>query len=344
VGQHRLGPDNGRPAPTGRCKHCGRRTYGGATACKSRQCEGYAPLWAGDWRRVLFDNLRVCGDLGGEVKGLDGKAVMLALTAPGQDPVWDERTGEIICEGLPWDDAWCAARGKHKHSGREGCRVDPIKASAWNVTADARWSALHRRCATETRRLFGNGALVMLARAKELQGRGVIHWHPVLLAGTPRQRSAASDYADRMRALAPQYGFGFVSMKLKPQSAAAAAAYLSSYFVTGKKEKAQLQESVKHPALKRGRIIWLSPKLTQRTGVTMRELRFRRYVWVRFRGFAAAGGVWVDVARYLAEVERDRGVQLTGEEVAQLLTQETINRWFLDVPAAGKVREEPQAR
>src|SRR4051812_44845247 len=67
-----------------------------------------------------------------------------------------------------------------------------------------------------------------------------------------------------MRALAPQYGFGFVSMKLKPQSTAAAAAYLSSYFVTGKREKAQLQESVRHPALKRGRIIWLSPKLPGR--------------------------------------------------------------------------------
>ena len=90
--------------------------------------------------------------------------------------------------------------------------------------------------------------------------------------------------------------FGYVSINLRPQSAAAAAAYLSSYFVTGKSEKTRLQESVKHPALQRRRIIWLSPKLTQRTGVTMRELRFRRYVWARFLGFAAAGGVWVDVA------------------------------------------------
>jgi hypothetical protein len=71
----------------------------------------------------------------------------------------------------------------------------------------------------------------------------------------------------------------------------------------------------------------------------MRELRFRRYVWVRFRGFAAAGGVWVDVARYLAEIERDRGIQLMGEEVAQLLTQETINRWFLDVMRQGRPRD-----
>jgi hypothetical protein len=56
----------------------------------------------------------------------------------------------------------------------------------------------------------------------------------------------------------------------------------------------------------------------------MRELRFRRYVWARFGGFVVAGGVWVEVGRYLAEIERDRGVQLSWGDVSALLTQETL--------------------
>lgn len=309
-----------RSKPTGRCGHCGRRTYGGATSCKSRICDRYAPLWAGDWRRVFFDNFGALRELVPQLpKGLEARAVMLAVTGPGKDPTFDPVTGEVICAGMPWDLRKCLHPAGEACSGRKGCKVDPVRATAWNVTADERWSRLHRRVATETRRRFGNDSLVLLARVKELQKRGLIHWHPVLLAATPKQREAVAWYRDRLGELAAQYGFGYVSMKLRPQSAKAAAAYLSSYFVTGKKEKAQLQESVQHPALRKGRLMWLTPRLTTKTGVTMRELRFRRYVWMRFGSFVALGGVWVNVARRLAELERDTGTELTGEQIGALL-------------------------
>jgi hypothetical protein len=264
---------------------------------------------------VLFENLCALATLA----GLDGQAVMLAITAPGTQHVYDPATGEVICEGIPWDEAWCSHRGPHKHSGPDGCRADPLKATAWNLTADERWSKLHRRAATETRRIFGNDGLMLLCRALEKQKRGLKHFHPALAAATPRQRQAVVYYRERLAELAPSYGFGFVSEKIKPQSARAAAAYLSSYFVTGKRNKTQLQESVTDPALARSRLLWVNPKLTMRTGVTMRELRFRRFVWVRYGGLVRAGGEWIGIARRLAEIERDRGAPLTGDEVVRLV-------------------------
>jgi hypothetical protein len=137
----------------------------------------------------------------------------------------------------------------------------------------------------------------------------------VLLATTPRQRHAVELYAARLSDRAAFYGFGYVERKVKPQQGKGAAAYLSSYLVTGKKGKTTLQETVQHPAMRRSRLLWMTPKLSQLTGVTMRELRFRRFVWVRFGTLLAMGGEWVDVARRLAEVEQELGRPLTGDEL-----------------------------
>ncbi len=278
-------------------------------------CPRYGPLWAGDWRRVLFDNF-VRAEVLSPACRLPAKAVMLALTAPGAHPVWNADTGEIICDGLPWDEDHCWHRGDHRHSGTDGCRVEQGAAVKWNESADGRWSRLHRSAATATRRRYGNDALRMLGRAVEIQKRGVKHYHPVLLATTPRQRVAVDHYRDYLARRAPHYGFGFVSEKVRPQPAKGAAAYLSSYFVTGTRGKATLQETVQHPAMRRSRLLWVNSGLTMATGVTMRELRFRRFVWFRFGALLAMGGEWVNVARRLAEIERELGRPLTGDELA----------------------------
>jgi len=278
-------------------------------------CPHYGPLWAGDWRRVLFDNFTRADALTPGCP-LPPKAVMLALTPPGALPVWDRETGEVICDALPWDESHCAHRGDHRHSGKDGCRVEPHQAITWNESADKRWSRLHRAAATATRRRFGNAALRQLGRAIEIQKRGVKHFHPVLLATTASQRAAVDFYRDYLARRAPYYGFGFVSEKVRPQEVKGAAAYLSSYFVTGKRGKATLQETVQHPSMRRSRLLWVNPVLTVATGVTMRELRFRRFVWVRYGSMLAMGGKWIDVARRLAEIERELGRPLTGDELA----------------------------
>jgi hypothetical protein len=332
-----------RNKPTGRCKHCGRHTYGGATACKSRMCDGYAPLWAGDWRRVFFDNLGTLRELVPTLPpGLEAKAVMLAVTAPGAETVWDAATGEVISAGMPWDRVRCTHSDDETCSGPKGCRVVKSIADEWNRRTDLRWSQLHRRAATETRRMYGNDSLVLLARVKEMQKRGLVHWHPVLLAATPSQRKAVAHYRLRLEQLAAQYGFGYVSQKLKPSAGKAAAAYLSSYFVTGKKEKAKLQDSVREPALRRGRLIWLTPKLTLKTGVTMRELRFRRFVWANYSVMLQVGGKWIGVARALAELQRENGgADWTREELLQLLSQDEWNELMLTALGRGVVRFAP---
>lgn len=132
----------------------------------------------------------------------------------------------------------------------------------------------------------------MLVRVFELQHRGVLHLHPVLAYTTPAERHAARLYVGYLAELAPRYGFGFVERRMKPIPRRAAAAYLSSYFVTGKKKKPSLQESALSPDMPRS-IIHVSVELTQRTGITMRELRFRRFVW-RIAGSLAAAGAYED--------------------------------------------------
>jgi hypothetical protein len=74
-----------------------------------------------------------------------------------------------------------------------------------------------------------------------------------------------------------------------------AAAYLFSYFDTGKGGKISLQESVQSNWMPRS-IIHVSKELTQRSGITMRSLRLRRYAWVIWRNtessaWALCGGL-----------------------------------------------------
>ena len=202
----------------------------------------------------MFENL-------GAYEG--GEVIVLAVTAPG-------------AADLPWDESHCRARGEHVHSGPRGCRVDRLAAHLWNESASDRWRRLHRRTYQAVCRHGVRPRL--LARVFERQRRGVLHVHPVLGFRTGAERHAAHLYAHYLAGLAPRYGFGFTERKLQTRSAKRVAAYLSSYFVTGKKGKLSLQESVMAADMPRS-IIHVSTVLTKRTGVTMRELRFRRFVW-----------------------------------------------------------------
>jgi hypothetical protein len=126
--------------------------------------------------------------------------------------------------------------------------------------------------------------------------------------------AGARAYIRRLAELAPQYGFGFVERKLKPQAASGAAAYLSSYFVTGRGRKAALWESVMSSQMPRS-IIHVSVSLTSETRCTMRALRLHRALFV----------VW-DAALPFEEVhavrsilEAFRGRSLCGTEDPQRL-------------------------
>lgn len=260
-----------RRRPTGLCHACRGARWTQAKLCRRRTCPGYGRIWAGDQRRKQFVNLGHYGDT--QPCDVQAQVVLGAVTAPG-------------VEDLPWGTDHCAAIGEHQCSGLLGCRVSAEAATEWNRSAPKRWRDLHRQATIRCNRAGLRPWL--LARVWEEQRRGVLHVHPVFAFSTPAEKTAARTYMRHLAELAPRYGFGNVERKLRPMEAKAAAAYLSSYFVTGRKGKEALQNSVRSRAMPRS-IVHLSARLTQATGCTMRELRFRRFVWRVAGGLVEAG-------------------------------------------------------
>lgn len=174
-------------------------------------------MWAEDQRRKLFDNLKAVETLGG-LGTL--KVALVTVTAPGADR-------------LAWDRRSCSGLGAHACSGLLGCRVERTAARDWNKRAPDKWRRLHRRAYQRTRARYAQ--FWMPARVWELQTRGVLHAHVVVPYGSGMERAAADFYVRELHALAGHYGFGFVDRKLTAMSAKGAAAYLSAYFVSGKR-------------------------------------------------------------------------------------------------------------
>jgi len=87
-----------------------------------------------------------------------------------------------------------------------------------------------------------------------------------------------------------------------------------------------LRESVTTPDMPRS-IVHVSTRLTQRTGVTMRELRFRRFVWARRPGMMRSGDPsLIAAARACAELERELGRNLSLAEQRCLVVCERGSR------------------
>ncbi len=247
-----------------RCAHCGRSIPEPLTRCRRRTCPGYGALWAGDVRRKLFENLQAYAD--DAPMGWKPKVLLGAVTAPGVDQ-------------LPWDEEHCAALGAHNHSGLLGCRVLRPQAAAFNASASARWRDLHRRAYRLTIR-DGFDPPFLVARVFEMQHRGVLHVHPVLGYTTAWDQEGARRYMDWVATFADHYGFGFVERKERVKTARQAAAYLSSYFVKGRRGKLSLEESVRSREMPRS-IVHVSHRLTQTPGCTMRGLRMVRLLHTR---------------------------------------------------------------
>lgn len=233
-------------------------------SCKKRTCRICGVAWARDWRRVLFEALQAPGV----------PVVLSAVTPPG-------------AEGLPWDEKHCARLGPHTHGSRHGCRVDGDALAEWSRDISKRWKRLHNAARNACKRDVGR-CLPLAVRAWEPQKRGPGHVHPVFHLYSPADEATARCYLGHVARLAPRHGFGFVGEKagksMQIMSGGRAAAYLSSYFVTGKGRKATLQENARNPHLPR-MLIWVSPTLTGATGITMRNLRRCRQLWAVRMGF-----------------------------------------------------------
>ncbi len=263
------------PTPSGTRARCTAGFHG--HSCKKRTCSICGPVWAKDWRVVLFANL----------KHLDGLVMLSAVTPPGQ-------------ERLPYDEGHCAHLGQHVHGARLGCRIDPDALAQWLHDVSKRWKRLHNAARNAVKRKHGR-CLPLLLRVWEPQKRGAAHVHPVFSVPTPGDVLLAAAYFAELGRLAHRHGFGFVGRKRgvsqQVMEAGRAAAYLSSYFVTGKREKATLSDNARNPNLPR-LLIWLTPTLTRQTGITMRSRRRCRQLWaVRLGLLPPPSWSAVDLAR-----------------------------------------------
>jgi hypothetical protein len=257
--------DGPAPLPRRRYFHrctCGRPIPEGVMRCSARTCPDFAPTWTRDTRRRLLENLRIVP-----------LTVMFSVTAPGSDL-------------YPFDPSFCSHRPVHRCSGRLGCRVHPELARAFNLRAGRWWGQLHRVAKVRADRATGHKGR-LLARVWEKQKRGLAHLHGVIGVGTPLERAWAKAYVTALRELAPRYGFGFVdgwdNIGRKFWPGGQAGAYLSSYFVGGRRRKAQITENVLAGDLPR-LVVFVGRDLTAQTGCTMRSHRDARRLWASRQG------------------------------------------------------------
>ena len=255
-----------------RCPGCGRPIPGKVRRCSSRKCPEFAPIWARDTRRRLFENLRTLK-----------LAVMFSVTAPGQDV-------------FPFNPAHCEHAVGVKCSGTLGCRVEPRAAAAFNSQVGPWWSELHRVAKIRADRATGFKGTIA-AKVWEKQKRGLAHVHGVLSVSSPAELRWAEAYVTALAQLAPSKGFGYVDrwekIRTKIKPGVEAAAYLSGYFVKGKGRKATLTENVQDPDLPR-LLVFVGRKLTTRTGCTMRNLRVARRLWASRERQAVPPSVTLD--------------------------------------------------
>lgn len=283
-----------------RCPDCGSAIPAWQHRHRSRSCPGYSELWAGDVRVKLFAALRAYAETVPDQ--VQGQVRMLTITAPGQDA------------GLSWDESICAHLGDHRHSGKLGCRVMAAPAALWNEKAPVWWRELHHDASQATLRLTGSRPNLLI-RPWELQRRGMLHVHPVLGCSTVTERASAQVYTRELAERATRYGFGFVDRHEKLRDPVAAAAYLSSYFVSGKKVagKLTLRESVTTGTMPPS-IIYVKPELSARSGVTMRSLRLKRYLWRLGSAWIWAHDNW---GHSLEELVRAHRVGLTFDQLIE---------------------------
>lgn len=250
-----------------RCEHCERTYPVVAGRCRRRTCPGYSGLWARDTMRKIRANLADYG----------GLAVMLTLTAPGEDM------------GLIWDRSICTHPATEKCSGPKGCRVDACAAELWNDYSRRGWSELNRICKQRAdralQRLGHDRTGGVLMYEWELQRRGVWHLHFIVGMETAAERVWAFEYAKAIRQLAGSKGFGFVDLLplRSPQPAIQVGSYLAKYLAKWREDGTlEISETVKSAG--RTLVNYVSRRLTQSSGCTMRSLRMVRIAWAFRQG------------------------------------------------------------
>lgn len=222
----------------------------------------------GDECRKFHDNINAYG----------GNVILVAVTAPGAD------------EGLPWDADRCLVGAQHRHRGDHGCRVVRDLADEWNESASERYARMWKAASVEgdrwlRRRGFRGQLPRRVANAWAPQQRGVWHVHEALPAKSALEVQWSRMVVRFMERNARRYGWGNLDRNPLRKAAAGvgrdgaiAARYLA------RNTAGYLAENTGGVALAGRRLrSYVSRRLTRETGVTMRNLRRVRYLFVVIR-------------------------------------------------------------
>jgi hypothetical protein len=213
----------------------------------------------------------------------DGQTTIATLTAPGKDV-------------LPWDPRRCKLKEPHMHSGPNGCEVDQWAAAKYNKSVTKRLSRL-KHASTQRVRRAGVARPEVLATVLELK-RGVFHAH-VVLGYHPHSREGLERFLDALDELRGEYGFGtskhggFDRGAPGKYTGPHAGAYISKYlrpdgakgsFIPALLKIEQIVERDPETGRPKEQLrpVYLNPKLTKKSGVTMRFLRWTRYAYRRW--------------------------------------------------------------
>lgn len=280
------------------CGSCGRSLWQGR--CGRRVCESGWPAYATRYGKILKAAL-----IAAEA---DGKDIdLFTVTAPGR-------------KLLPFDPAVCAHRGRHRHSGPEGCRVYADLARRWNRDAQKRWSKLYHAAIEEVRRRHPKMALRIAALVPEPQARGLIHLHAAVSRrrGNLIDRMASDALLRALKRLAPAYGFsGDMTRGVTREKpgrfgkASHLASYLATYLRPSPRRKHDLRALLadlevgarRHPVtgrrLENVRALYVDRELQRASGVTMAYLRFQSALWVCGWSNDAAERLWKELGARL---------------------------------------------
>jgi hypothetical protein len=233
--------------------------------CRRWSCEYCGPLRAGDEYRKFQDNIAAYG----------GRVVLVAVTALGAN------------EGLPWDSDRCEIQNSHKHGGNRGCRVVRDLAYEWNETASERYARMWKAASVEAdrwlRRLGYRGPMPRrVANAWAPQQRGVWHVHEALPGATATELQWSLLVVEYIARNSRRYKWGNIDrnpLRRATGNTASDGTHAARYLA--RNAAGYLAANVDGASLP-GRALrsYVSRRLTSKTGVTIRNLRRVRYVFV----------------------------------------------------------------
>lgn len=277
-----------------RCPHCGGSTW--QDRCARPRCS------VNSAKHMRRHGERLRYNLG----SFKGKILMVTLTAPG------------VRGGCPWDPGLCTRKGPHTHSGENGCKVEQLAADVWNDAMWDSWQKLHRKARERASRKVPGVGSRLLSKSPEYQKRGVFHLHILYGAATAREIHWTAVYVHALKSLATAEGFGEQIEVGHWSPAAGAGGYVAKYVSKAKGVK-QAWEQGTLPA----RAFYVNPKLTSRTGVTIRMLKRKGTLWfegldVRLPALAALSKLeaMIDEPVPAWLVEKLDGVTVRGPPVA----------------------------